>query len=400
MTLPALPPEDDANWYPHYTGLHNAATEVVTGRLTDAKLKGAFAAQADVHTDFRTRPNGIPTAGDEGLPFVLNPPSGTQVMTVSGGKLVAGVDGITMKASYLQQNLGANVHRLGGEFMFGAGTDGGSVTFVPWSNIIPDPYVVPDTPCHFVVTPTMWTYGIWQGQSPTQLASGTFATPLTQDMATVYRAEVQLKGNTAYILLPDGKTAQVTDSRIASIAAPVACFEIYKNASTDAAAAWVRFWADTDADALGAATPSEVARVINRAPFLAAPSTVKLAPASSANVAIPASMTTINSALTVTVTVPASGKLWVELCAWLTISTSSTIYWSVANGASSLLWRTVSTGTRDSLCVLKHLVTGLTPGTVLTPVWQHMATVTNAGNLMTLNSPAGYEAAMSITPVN
>lgn len=45
MTLPTLPPENSVNWYPHYTGLHNAAAEVVTGRLSDAVLKAAYAAR-------------------------------------------------------------------------------------------------------------------------------------------------------------------------------------------------------------------------------------------------------------------------------------------------------------------------------------------------------------------
>lgn len=42
MTLPALPPEGSADWYGHYTGLHNAATEVDSGRLSVGTLGAAF----------------------------------------------------------------------------------------------------------------------------------------------------------------------------------------------------------------------------------------------------------------------------------------------------------------------------------------------------------------------
>lgn len=42
MTMPTLPPKGSTDWFPWATAAHAAASEVTTGRLTDASLRAAF----------------------------------------------------------------------------------------------------------------------------------------------------------------------------------------------------------------------------------------------------------------------------------------------------------------------------------------------------------------------
>lgn len=54
MTLPALPPQNSEDWYPHYMGLHNAADEVVNGRLSSGTLAATYVPHLDLVSDLRS----------------------------------------------------------------------------------------------------------------------------------------------------------------------------------------------------------------------------------------------------------------------------------------------------------------------------------------------------------
>lgn len=416
--LPSVPGPPLADPYPQYllpaeiVAVVNAAIDdglIVVGSdgVTD---HGALTGLADddhpqyvtqneigptVRTDFRTRPDGpAPVAGDDGVPVVLTPATGPAAFTVTGGRLVSGVNGDTAKAAYWTQDAGGEVHRIGGEFPFGAGTDAGSAVFLLLEDHFPEPYALPDGPLHFVITPAQWTFGVCEGGAVVQLASGTFRTPLAQD-GTVHRAEARRDGATATLLLPDGTTAVVTDSRIASIPGTHAVFEVYRNTPEGATAAFVRFWADTDAVPLGGTAPSDTARIVSA---LGATPTAGAKHAPALPITIPGSMTNVHPELTTTATVPASGKLLVTLSAWISANAGTT-YWALYNGANPLLWRAVADGATERLVTLVHVVAGLTPGTVMTPDWRHMNTASSGGTVMWLDTAGGYEAAMAITPI-
>ena len=72
-----------------------------------------------------------------------------------------------------------------------------------------------------------------------------FAAPLATDGATVHTVDVAIAGATAHVIPPAGPAVDVTDPRIASLAGPLACFEVYQgDAAADSKAAFVEVWAE------------------------------------------------------------------------------------------------------------------------------------------------------------
>ena len=62
MTLPVLPPQGSTSWYAWAQGVHDAAGQVETGRLSDAELKADFVPSSKL-TVSATAP-ASPSVGD------------------------------------------------------------------------------------------------------------------------------------------------------------------------------------------------------------------------------------------------------------------------------------------------------------------------------------------------
>ncbi len=205
-------------------------------------LSSAQAAPA-LHTDWTTKPDGpLPAVGDEGRPFVVTLSGPNHGPRVSGHALVADLPQANA-ATYLNQELGAPVRRLGAEFAFGPGTANGSLCLAAWSGSLPPPTSSLAAPCHFVVTPDHWIYGVVVRGQLVMLANRAYARPLPQDGSPL-RAELTISGRTATCHLPDGSTRRVTDPRIASIPGTTPCWEFYRDAPGDAEMRLRRTWAD------------------------------------------------------------------------------------------------------------------------------------------------------------
>jgi hypothetical protein len=199
-----------------------------------------------VHTVWSGRPDGpMPATGDEGRPFVLRASGPVGGPVVRGGALDAEL-GDRRAASYVNQDLGTAVRRVGARFGFVAGpgtSDDGSLCLAAWRGALPpDGPGVIEAPVHLVATPTRWILSIAVGSQLAEIGTGTFEEPLPTD-GTPLVMDVTLAGDRAEIALPDGTTTTVHDPRIPTLPAPVACWEFYRHAPGGAAVRLYETWA-------------------------------------------------------------------------------------------------------------------------------------------------------------
>jgi hypothetical protein len=219
-------------------GLGAAALGAACGAPTSSAQAGPA-----LHTDWTTKPDGaLPAVGDEGRPFVVTLSGPDRGPRVTGSALVADLPQANA-ATYLNQDLGAQVRRIGAEFAFGPGTANGSLCLAAWSGALPPPPGPIAAPCHFVLTPDHWIYGVALQGRVIQLANRPYGRTLPQD-GTPLRVDLTIAGGTATCHLPDGSTRTVTDPRIASIPGTVPCWEFYRDGAGDAEVRLRRTWAD------------------------------------------------------------------------------------------------------------------------------------------------------------
>lgn len=244
-------------------------------------------------------------------------------------------------AGYIDYDMGAPVTHLGAEFTFESGsTYGGVIALLVWERSMSEGGDIPDSPCHFYLTPTGWGLQYWLNNSVTTIRIGEFATRLTCDGETVYRVEIFIIGDTAIIALPSGEIIEVTDSHIESLAANFAGFEILENdAATDAQPGFVSRWAGTtpvypyDERTRGAQT----LRQTNSAVTAGQP-IVKIPTSLTATVTTPTfpAQSSVHAQLVTNFTAPSSGAFMVELEGFVSQSGDDHLAWVLyANSISS-----------------------------------------------------------------
>lgn len=195
-----------------------------------------------LRTDWSRRPEGsAATVGDEGAPMRVVLRGAPLAPVVRAGALVGQLPA-THAASYVNQDVGAPVARIGATFAFGPGSEAGSLCLAAFTGVpFEDPAV--RTQCHFVITPGRWIYGvISDGTSLRVIDSGTHGAALRQD-GTPYAAEAVITGATASLALPDGSTRAVSDPQIAAIGGRWACWEFFADAAGAADVRLLRSWA-------------------------------------------------------------------------------------------------------------------------------------------------------------
>lgn len=209
-------------------------------------------------------PGAVPAVFAQGQPTMVSPAGddrGTR-MRVADGLLTFQPTTAGESAAYLSTpNLGAPVAEMGARFTFlpadeapsrpgesGEGEYAGAIALVVSArteNRVPQ--VAGWLPIHLVVTPANWNLAV-RAEEPTAplevIAAGEFATRLLQDGARIYEVTVQIDESTATIVLPDGTTRSVTDSRINAWRSNYATFELYSlRGSTSTRGAFQRVWA-------------------------------------------------------------------------------------------------------------------------------------------------------------
>lgn len=98
---------------------------------------------------------------------------------------------------------------------------------------------LPDSPCHLMMTPTHWVYGVAHRGTIATVRRGLFARRLRGEVS----AAVAIGNGSAEILLPNLRRVRVEHPRIQRADARQVCFEVYQeDASTDAQAGLRSAW--------------------------------------------------------------------------------------------------------------------------------------------------------------
>lgn len=364
-----------------------------------AELPGKFTPGITVADEFGGYANGARVAPRLGGPYVN---FGGSVGVTAEPEVVSGILTCALAAaagSYAQVDHGTPVSRVGGRFKFGAGstTDNGSAVLIAWDADIGATWpTIPDSPCHLAITTIGAIFGVWSGGTFTQVKAWTFATELAQG-STVHTAEVLIDtaNSTAYVFLPDGTLRTVTHATIGAITdANYACWETYRQATSDALAGFTALWSGDDLLAELPAAKWAAAQPVGTALV------TKYAPATNQDKAVPASEATVDATnLIVSIVAPASGKILIELDGVLDMSGSTRVFWSVRSGATTYGTINVVSQQWDGAVHYTHLITGLTAGNTYDFVWRHWA-IAAARATLKLDDPNGYQATMTATPIH
>lgn len=359
---------------------------------------GAPYSNPEVWDRFDDSPNGAPEAARAGGAWALwgGTVGATAEPTVVSGKLTSAIPG-TVAAGYASLPLRYSGRRVGAKFVFGAYSTnmGAAVIGLFGASIEATWPTIPDSPCHLVISPVDWIYGVYSGDVFTQVATGQFATALAADGVTEHSCEVNLDqaSDTAYITLPDGSVRAITHALIGSVVGNWAFWEYYRSATTDSLAAFTDVWSDSlRADAL------PTARRLSLIPGV--PASVDYAPATNADVAVPDAEATVDATnLAATVWIPPGcTALLVEMDGILVMSGSTRVFWSIREGATTYGTRNVVSQQYSGALHSSVKITGLAPGSAHTYVWRHWAIAAGVATLK-LDSPNGYSAVMKFTPL-
>lgn len=265
--------EGDGEGYFSVGGVPVSGT-LVPPAATWSGIAGKPELMTALYTSFPGKSDGaIPSFGDEGVAVTHRGGFGDNLRLVVADGLLQAPDlsgEAGDRGAYWNQPL-TGVKRIGATFKLSSGaTENGAIAaFVLWSEPIPEPYAVPDSPFHMIIGADFWSFDVYESGSITSISSAYFKYPLADDWnpevagsGTEYRFEGWINGDTVTLALPDGSTAVVTDSRIESIAATVACHELYRADGSSGHAAFQRIWADTGEGPVGGASLIDVTRTV------------------------------------------------------------------------------------------------------------------------------------------
>lgn len=221
----------------------SATEEVRAGVTTGRSPSQAGQAPATPSEDVTTVPTNPPASAEEPprtadarrVDFALRSdlPAGFRsydnaavgaAMGLRDGLLQHGRPAAPYAVSSLETRLGADVRKLGARVRF-PDDNSGAVVLVAWRSSLVDSRLAgrprPASGLRLVVTPGRWALTSVPGDSV--LASGSFAQ--VPGTATV---EVYRDGDRAWVVDPSGAVTTVSDPRIAELAGPWACWQLYE----------------------------------------------------------------------------------------------------------------------------------------------------------------------------
>lgn len=307
-------------------------------------------------------------------------------------------------AGYADVDMEGEVYGIAAEVALTAySASGGSAALVAWSESLTDNPNTPDAPMHFWFNTEEWGFNVVEdGVVSTALKSGTFNPTLTADGATLHKLMMWRVGTTVYMFLPDGNFVSVTDARIASLSGQHACIEVYQsNATTQTKAKFKRVWAS-----IAAALPYDLvasglhgADVAARAARANLPIATHFAPGSP--VATPAgtfpTFANMAAAFNLEFTAPPSGRVFVEVEAYIEMTADDWVIFNVTGGTTSQT--TVTQKAVDGLVKASFVMTGLTPGANVT-TYPQLAVVSPSGTTnFVADTSTGKFAKLVVTPL-
>lgn len=379
----------------------NNLSDVASAVTARTNLGVRPGAAAEVSEDFSNKGTAaLGVADTTQTPTKYQTASTNSALTITSGKLTNSATAAAAVAGYAEYQLAGNVTRMGGHFSFtaGASTQHGSVVFAVWKttgvNLIS--LGVPDSPCHVVITPLGWELDVFTGAALTTVAFGGFSPTLATD-GTLYSAEVEIVGTTAYLRLPDGSVQKITNATIGTNAGAFATFEVYQQlASTDNRASFHDYWADSNGFRPGIPGAKEFYDNYSSRLY---PVVNHYAPGYS-DVSIPTSEADVDGTnLTISAKIPPSGKVKIEFECYVSMTNDDQILWALRRNGVSIQYCTVTTLTTNGRVHATFLDTGQTVGDTIVYTWRHFRTGGAGTALVKLNSGSGYAATMTATPI-
>lgn len=250
---------------------------------------------------------------------------------------------------------------------------------------------------HFNVTRAGWSYEILQ-KTPftvTQIANGTFATPLAFD--TDYQVAVEYSGTTATIYLPDGTVKTATHANIDTWRGHHATIENYAFDGSARSLLYIKAWG-ADVEKTDLSRPVTMARVNSST----LPKAFSYRPATQADYTATASLVDVDATnLAITFTTPASGKVIVRVQAWLDTNSTGDTLWALSHngtgGYGGGAKRIRATTAGKSVEHVEWVLDGFLPYQVVTAKLQHMVT-SSGSSIIRAHAGNGYYYTMSATP--
>lgn len=359
----------------------------------------AVAGNPEAWQDVRGKPDGALTVLDSGQPWHLVQSDAASTMKIVGGA-ITNTATTGMAAGYAEVQLAANVTRIGATIRFAPGTtSGGSAAIVIWQTEHISPGV-PNSPLHLTVTPERIAVDIWvSGTGAANIGAVYFDQPLKTD-GTEYTVDARIVGTTIEAAISNGTRLRATDSRVASYAGPWACWETFNtNSATDARAAFVEVWADTQPMTDRARETSlygtvEAAERVTQRTVTAR----QYAPATAVNLTLSGTTQELSSALRLPVVFPASGKVLVRYGCYVAATGSRvmlTAYWDAAKTSQAFSHTLVNgtyTGTASGSALLSYPEG--TTGTLHITAW-----IIGGSASVLQDGPNGYVSTVSAEPV-
>jgi len=304
-------------------------------------------------------------------------------------------------AGYMTRKFKSTVKKLSAKFSFGSySTNNGSAVLIAWNADYEQTYpTIPNSACHLTITPAGWNYSVFVDHSIVAVAYGTFTAPLT--VGQTYSAEVVIDPaeNTAYVSLPDNTVRKVTHAQI-GLYSPYAVFENFRTASTDSISAFSSCFASDQGDIDLTALKRATAGAASSTGAIA----IEYAPATAVDAVAPTSAADVDAAnMSLSITIPASGKVLVEVSAFLMQTAASTYVWKLVDGANASLG-SISVSEAGAAATASRpiygakLISGRTPGEVLTIKLQHFATVA-ASCTLRFSEAGGRRGVMKASPI-
>lgn len=355
--------------------------------------------------DFTIKDTVAITVADSGQTWdKLDNGAANSALTIINGKLTNTANIAGPASGYIQVELENNANRIGGQFTLGPySTPDGAAVFIIWKTRLLPGLVPPDTGCHLLIKPEMWEYAAFDGGVYTIISNGDFDVPLSADDTTVYNCEVNISGDTATVLLPDGTVKVITDSLIEEHNGPFTTFEVYAGvASTDSKAKFLNVYAGdeivTDRDTHP--TFGEVLNLFDNVHTTYRPKVITYKPLVDANIVVPNTPSNADSSnLVVEYTIPPGvTSVIVTLQAFLDMIAPDSVLWGVMNNGVETGYQRLTDVQINQTFSIDFLIEGLIPGTVHGFVWRHFCLAGSTSQIR-LNSPFGFSATMIVTPI-
>lgn len=236
---------------------------------------------------------------------------GTAPLVVSGGKIVHTPAASGVSAGYMQAQLTGTVGTVAAVVAFPAGSNANHTIVLPaaaWNTGTLGPAGV-----HFVVYGSgSWHVSYWDGSAEQVYKSGNLIAPVNDGLPRFLAVSVDTATSSVGLVLPDGTTAHVTDTRIApNVSAYVVWEHWWSNGATEVPIQTIECWAHpqvTKASNNGASLGDLARALPDPARYALAPTFTKLA--DGADISLTTSTVEI---MRTTATVPPSKKFLVKL---------------------------------------------------------------------------------------